>query len=468
MSWMKRHRTPLLGLMAVLFLLLPVRAYGATESHLPLDLREHWSAPYVITMLERSIVSGCPDGRYYPERQLTREEAVSLLYKLAMDTYGHIPQPRQGPAPYLDIDGRWSYSMITTLWQGGILEDSAAFRPMEAVTREDMARYTALCLTKLEEAAQRAQEEAGDDSAAIEDEATAAIGSEVPPSAQTEQEAPVPPSLGTGEPAALEPTPDAAPFSDIAGSPNYDYMMYLHQRNILSGYSDGLFHPQAPLTRAEAATMLYRASGYPLSSTDFPPLPSSRVIAVPYISQVYPVYAPVGCEAVSLLMGLQGKGYALDVPVGRFLDEMPKTTSNPAKGFVGSPYVPDPSKKTRTTIYPPVLAEFGQRYGRVIDLSGASTQELQRELLSGNPVVVYVTLWWEPPFYRPYLIEGEQQHLLSNNHAVLACGYNAETHQYYIADPYNIKSKQEEYFYWISGDIFDPLYLERRHALSVS
>lgn len=38
-----------------------------------------------------------------------------------------------------------------------------------------------------------------------------------------------------------------------------------------------------------------------------PALPDRRVIDTPYISQVTPVYAPVGCEPTSLLMGLKAK-----------------------------------------------------------------------------------------------------------------------------------------------------------------
>jgi len=83
-------------------------------------------------------------------------------------------------------------------------------------------------------------------------------------------------------------------------------------------------------------------------------------------------------------------------------------------------------------------------------------------------VVAYVTLNWEKPYYRSYLIEGEYQWLLSNNHAVLVCGYDRATNMYYIADPYNKDRLGEEYFYWIDGVWFDTLYLERRHALAVS
>jgi uncharacterized protein YvpB len=196
-------------------------------------------------------------------------------------------------------------------------------------------------------------------------------------------------------------------------------------------------------------------------------LPRYNVIPVPYISQVYPISAPVGCEGTSLLMGLHGKGYALGVGLREFLNDMPRHASNPEKGFVGSPYKADKTKKTRTTILPNPLAAWAAKYGNVHDFSGSSPDELRAELLAGNPVVVYATLWWEKPYYRIYNIVGQYKRMLSNNHAVLACGYDMKKNIYYIADPYNLKDPRKELKYWINGDTFDRIYNERRHAVVV-
>ena len=136
--------------------------------------------------------------------------------------------------------------------------------------------------------------------------------------------------------------------------------------------------------------------------------------------------------------GCRPRGTPPTSPCASFWTPCPKPPPTPAKGFVGSPYRADPTKKTRTTIYPTKLAEYGRQYGNVIDLTGATTQQIQLEVLSGNPVVAYVTLYWQTPYYRYYNIEGQTQRLLSNNHAVLVCGYNAANHTYYIADPYNV------------------------------
>lgn len=197
---------------------------------------------------------------------------------------------------------------------------------------------------------------------------------------------------------------------------------------------------------------------------------SYRMPSVPYISQIDNIYAWVGCEAVSTLMGLKAKGYAGNVGVKYFLDNLPRSQSDPEKGFVGSPYVPDPTKKTRTTIYPAKLAEYSNSYcgGDVVceDFRGASITDLQRELLAGNCVVGYMTLWWKTPYYRTYSIEGKPQRLVSNNHAVLVCGYDPQK-GYFISDPYNYYNRGEVHQYWENAKTFEAIWNERKTGMVI-
>ena len=514
----------ILGLFLACLLVFTSIGAPAAAASLPLDLRGHWAASYAITLLENGVITGYPDGRYHPGDYLTREEAAALLARLFAGK--GLPTVRQGAAPYTDIAGRWSQSAIQTLWAAGILDEGTQFRPAAAISRADIARYIAY-LTDLTEQPEEAPlpEEPVEPPVEEQPVAEPAPGEEQAPTEElpaeelvpNEEQAPAeePPAeepapdeeqtpaeeLPAEEPApdeeqtpteeqpseepALEEEPDDGPatldevraqlaagapaaFPDLPAGEVAACVQYLYERGIITGDNTGLYHPGNPLTRGETAALLFRVSGLPLSQTTFPALPTKNVISVPYISQVYPVYAPVGCEPTSLLMGLQAKGYATNVTLRQFLDAMPKTTSNPAKGFVGSPYRADPTKKTRTTIYPTKLAEYGRQYGNVIDLTGATTQQIQLEVLSGNPVVAYVTLYWQTPYYRYYNIEGQTQRLLSNNHAVLVCGYNAANHTYYIADPYNVSRPQQPYFYWVSGYLFDELYNVRHHALAIA
>lgn len=475
-----KKRVVILSLILCITLLPSATALAAFP---PADLRDHWSASWVTALLETKVVSGYPDGRFRPDQSLTREEAVSLLYQLS--AYLQHPLPSQSPAPYSDTSGRWSSDMMAALYGAGILEKSGPFYPSKVITRGEMARYAALWSewlqtqtveeSELQTPVEMSQgttntqlpsvKSEGETEEPQTDREQTPVEQPVSTPAVTEETSPVKQTLASVAQTLAE---GAAPaFSDLIGREDAIYVQYLYELGAVNGTPGGAFKPDAPLARGEAAAILCRLAEISPSSPEFVPLPTYCVIEVPYISQVSPVYAPVGCEPTSLLMALKAKGYATTVTLPDFLAALPKTDSNPAKGFVGSPYRPDLSKKTRTTIYPPALTAYGQRYGKVIDLSGASTQELQRELLSGNPVVAYVTLFWEKPYYRMYNIEGTQQRLLSNNHALLLCGYNKKTHQYYVADPYNVKHPNKDYFYWVEGKLFDALYNERHHALTV-
>ena len=191
---------------------------------------------------------------------------------------------------------------------------------------------------------------------------------------------------------------------------------------------------------------------------------------MPYLSQIDNIYAWVGCEAVAALPGLWVKGFAKNVTLKQFLDDLPRSASDPEKGFVGSPYVPDKTKRTRTTIYPAKLAEYCNSYcgGQTVcaDFRGASVTELQRELLAGTLVVGYMTLWWAAPYYRNYNIEGQTQRLVSNNHAVLICGYDPDK-GYFVSDPYNYYNRGQVYQYWENKAVFERIWNERKVGMVI-
>ncbi len=373
----------------------------------PVDVQYHWSADIVSTLMAHGVIRGYEDGRFRPDHAVSRQEAAALIVRLMPDP----PEPAAW-IPYADEGAwRWSYNDVAVLYAAGALKDADNFYPLAAITRADFASFVR--------------------------------GAFYP-----------------GETYA-----GADFFPDISGSAAREDINILALHGIVLGSSDGRYHPAGYLTRAEAAAVLLRLTDYetvPAVVT----LPAANVIDIQYVSQLYPVYAPVGCEPVSVYMGLKSRGFVQNVTVRQFLDAMPKTTSNPAKGFVGSPYVPDPTKKTRTTIYPPILTEFAGSYGNVADMSGSSLFEVRSELLAGNPVAVYVTLYWQTPFYRYYNIEGQTQRLLSNNHIVLLCGYNA-AYGYYVADPYNVKNKYQPYFYWVSESTLKSIYDVRKQAIVI-
>jgi uncharacterized protein YvpB len=193
-----------------------------------------------------------------------------------------------------------------------------------------------------------------------------------------------------------------------------------------------------------------------------------HIPSVPYLSQIDGINAWVGCEAAAALPGLWVKGFAQDVTLRYYLDNLPRSQSDPELGFVGSPYVPDRAK--RTTIYPAKLAEYSNSFcgGAVVctDFRGASVEELRRELLAGNCVVAYETLWWKRPSYGVYNIAGTSQRLVNNNHAVLVCGFDPEK-GYFISDPYNYYNRGQVHQYWENAQTFDSIWNERKVGMLI-
>ncbi|WP_101774091.1 cell wall-binding repeat-containing protein [Peptostreptococcus faecalis] len=205
--------------------------------------------------------------------------------------------------------------------------------------------------------------------------------------------------------------------------------------------------------------------------TKYNPVSFGKVVnQVPYVSQLYPVYAPNGCEPTAMLMGLQGKGYT-NIGLRAFLDAMPKTSSNPQKGYVGSPYG---NENTRfLTIDPEPLAKYGQKYGNVANIQGQPIDQIIKEIQNGNTVVVYLTLYWGTPKYKVLPIDGVPTRRIFNNHALLLTGYDPAKKMFYIADPYNHEksgaNRKKSFYYWKAQSEVERCYNydNRRFAVSI-
>lgn len=56
--------------------------------------------------------------------------------------------------------------------------------------------------------------------------------------------------------------PDHSPYEDVDESdPNYDAYLWAREQQITSGWNDGKFHPEAPLSNASTVALLHRADG---------------------------------------------------------------------------------------------------------------------------------------------------------------------------------------------------------------
>lgn len=105
------------------------------------DLSESkWAEDYIYKLAEQGIVNGMGENRFAPAASVKRSEYIKML----MNTFGYDSDPFvSGKAVYTDVpDSYWGYRWIACAKEQGILENSAAFRPEEPITREDMALYS--------------------------------------------------------------------------------------------------------------------------------------------------------------------------------------------------------------------------------------------------------------------------------------------------------------------------------------
>lgn len=166
-------------------------------------------------------------------------------------------------------------------------------------------------------------------------------------------------------------------------------------------------------------------------------------------------------------MGLQGKGFATGVSASDFLNNLPYSASNPAYGFVGSPYYSD---GRYSSIDPAPLANYCNTYcsdaAVCEDITGYSVQEIQRELLAGNFIVAYQTFSWASVRYANFYIDGVLTPKVANNHVRLIYGYDP-ARGYLVSDPYNASCRWQTYQYWIDSASFDYCWNQRKMGMVI-
>ncbi len=438
-------------------------------------------------------MTGFPQGTFQPDTKLTRAQAAQVIYRLLAQ-----PESGTGSCSYTDVPAdQWYAPPVRALCALGLFDDGNLFRPNDVITRAEFVDL--LVRLKPQATGESTFPDVSSDYWAAEQIAIAAgqgwiagypDGTFRPDNGLTRAEActVINRMLGrTGDSAQANKLLTLGLYTDMTashwaatavieaavshvptagGSSEAWTGVDLASMTFTPGFHDvgwQLFY----VDRSGKLALNKTFGAFSADSTgSLTKIANSyQMPNVPYISQIDNIYAWVGCEAVATLIGLQAKGFATNVSVKYFLDNLPRSSSDPEKGFVGSPYVPDTSKRTRTTIYPAKLAEYSNTYcnGQVVceDFRGASITDLQRELLAGNCVVGYMTLWWEAPYYRNYNIEGTIQRLVSNNHAVLVCGYDPDK-GYFISDPYNYYNRGQVHQYWENAKTFEAIWAERQ------
>lgn len=174
----------------------------------------HWAFSYIGAMVQRGVLDGYPDGNFYPNNTVTRAEFAKIMI-------GAAKMPVYQPAY------KYFQDVETTAWYAPYVHSAYPFlsgydygtnnryyMPDEAAVREDIA----VALVKLK----------GYDTDYADTSALYTMFTDVS-------------SISV----------DARPYVAVAVD-----------RGLVSGYDDGTFRGQAPISRAEAAAMLWRAYQY--------------------------------------------------------------------------------------------------------------------------------------------------------------------------------------------------------------
>lgn len=158
-----------------------------------------------------------------------------------------------------------------------------------------------------------------------------------------------------------------------------------------------------------------------------------------------------GCEAASLLMALQSKGRLNDVNLHDYAQNMPKS-DDPYTGFYLDIFGVEPRNVAHWIDTAP-LAEYGRTSSgaNVVDLRGSSLDTVANEVANGNPVVIWLTYDYKQPYNW-----NDGSKMYKNVHVQLVTGYNTETRQFRITDPWT--RNNGNYTFYVDWGTVESLY----------
>lgn len=80
------------------------------------DIKGHFAAEEIRQLFEQGVVSGYKDGKFYPNRQVTRAEYLRMLLEI-VPTQAWI----QGPVPFEELSAHWAYNYLEQGYRSGII-----------------------------------------------------------------------------------------------------------------------------------------------------------------------------------------------------------------------------------------------------------------------------------------------------------------------------------------------------------
>ena len=194
----------------------PLHAEAAYQQRFGDVSGSHWAATYIEDMTENGILSGYPDGNFYPDTKITRAEFAKIMTVAAgmninmSDTVTIFEDVSADDwfAPYVKR-AQYYLSGYTT-----IMVEGSTYRPNQLALREDIT----VAMVKLK----------GYSVDGVDDSTLQTLITD----------------------------------SNSVSSDAKKYVVVAIQRGLISGYEDGTFRGQSSITRAEAAAILWRAFQY--------------------------------------------------------------------------------------------------------------------------------------------------------------------------------------------------------------
>lgn len=175
-----------------------------------------WAKDAITALSDMNTINGYPDGTFLPEQNVTRAELCKMVCTLL--GYGE-------PVVYSDVaETDWFYDFVSQ--SGGYFTQTEDFYPNRYATREEVA-YAVYSAMKIH----------------------------------------------------VKPTDKKISFSDQQNiTASYlPAVKFLNEQSVLTGYPDGSFRPENPVTRAETAVILHRS--FTLKNTVSTPEPSPETDA---------------------------------------------------------------------------------------------------------------------------------------------------------------------------------------------
>ncbi|NCB62603.1 MAG: hypothetical protein EOM52_03160, partial [Clostridia bacterium] len=175
-------------------------------SELPSAEQKHWAAPYYSVLGAGHVINGYPDGSFRPDGSVSRGEMSKLVFSALPELKGET-LPLGGIHPFADLSGHWSENYVAALVKAGYLATSDypdAFGADTAMKRAEVVKLL-IC------------------------------------------------ALGYDD----DGTVTSSRFPDVTS--NFYYVEKAVELGVVEGMDDGVFAPDSPVTRGQAAAMLLRA-----------------------------------------------------------------------------------------------------------------------------------------------------------------------------------------------------------------